>query len=106
MSWWMWGLVANLGIQVVETINRSSTRGYLGTIPFTLPFIILAQTGLYYAWNKAPGLLVAWAAFTVGNTLLRLAVTTHMVKEPPSLWQVLGVTLILGGGAILTFMKG
>lgn len=98
VPWWVWGLLANIAIMVIEWLNRSGGfASYFHALRFTLPLIFVAQMGLFYAWRDAPTMMLAWAAFTLGNTVLRLVNTTWMVGEIPSLSTLFGVALITAG---------
>lgn len=101
MTWWVWSLGANLSIAAVEALNRSSDGTFLNTIPRTGLFILLAQYCLFHTFNGAPSLMVAWCTFTLGNTLVRLTLTTWWVGEPLHWNSYLGVVFITAGAAAI-----
>lgn len=98
MLWWQASILANVAIGIVEYLNR--TGGY-STFPVallhTLPFIAAAQLGLFYAWRDAPSFMIAWAFFTVGNSVLRCISAQFFVGEPLSWYTVAGVSVMFGG---------
>ena len=99
--WWVWGVGANIAIGLVEAMNRTSDDTYMVTLTRTAPLILLAQWGLFRAYNGAPTLMAAWCIFTLGNTIVRLTMTTWLVNEPLSWYTYAGVTLITGGALLI-----
>ena len=96
--WWAASLVANFFIFRIESINRlSNFESFFQQIPATWWMILIAQWGLFRAWNDAPGFMVAWAWFTSMNLLLRLYSTHFIVGEPMNIQVWLGTSLIFGG---------
>lgn len=107
IPWWGWTLIANASITAVEFLNR--TRGWsspLEALPKTLPLIVIAQVGIFAGWRYAPSLMVAWATFFVGNTLMRLASAHFLVGEEVSSGQLASVLLICCGAAGVHYFKG
>lgn len=97
MTWWASGMLANLCIMIVESVNRSNTYGsFAGTIPYTITFILLAQWGLYHSWSTAPTMMMAWAFFTCGNSAMRLVSNQYVVREPLDWRQVVLVGMMVG----------
>jgi len=102
MTWWMWAVVSNVTIMVIEYLNR--TAGFVGpfdAFKITFPLILIAQIGLFYCWRDAPQMLLAWTVFTLGNCILRLISATWFVGEVPTLTTLVGVALIMAGGALV-----
>ncbi len=97
-TWWMASILANVAIGVVEYLNRTAGYANFGTaILHTLPFVAAAQLGLFYAWRDAPSFMIAWAVFTVGNSLLRMVNAQFFVGEPMSWATVAGISVMFGG---------
>lgn len=98
MTWWLASLVANLSIGVIEWANR--TQGFpsfLHAITMTGPLIVVAQWGLWKAWDTAPSFLLAWAFFTACNGIIRLLSSWLLVGEPPTLGVLAGVAVVYAG---------
>lgn len=95
--WWLAALLANLCIMRVEAVNRGATGQFWETLPYTAPFILLGQVGLFYCWKDAPTFLTAWVCFTSGNLALRLLSTYLIVGEPLSIQTWLGTALVFAG---------
>lgn len=107
MTWWLWGLVANLAIGVVEYVNR--TGGYSSfwaALPVTAAPLVLAQIGLFYCWKDAPSMMMGWAVFTLGNVVIRLLSVRFLVGETLSPLVLLGVVLIVLGGRVVSVGTG
>ena len=104
LPWWVWGIVANIGIAVTEYLNRTGKFGsFLEALPYTALPIVIAQMGLLYAWRGAPSLMIAWVAFTTGNSVLRIINARVFVAEPLTVWAYVGVGTITLGGYLITF---
>jgi hemolysin-activating ACP:hemolysin acyltransferase len=75
-------------------------------LPYTLPFIIIGQWGLYRSWNGAPTMMMAWAYFTFGNTAIRILSSYLMVRETFD-WRVpVGCAVMIAGSMLIkTGMK-
>lgn len=92
MPWWLASLAANAAIITIEYLNRTSVDGLGGTLSRTWWLIALAQSFLFFAYNGAPSLMVAWVVFTIGNSLMRLVMAGTILNEPLSyLWAGAGV---------------
>jgi hypothetical protein len=89
--------MANAAIIAVEYLNR--TQPSLGDAMLrSWPLIVVAQVGLYFTWHHAPHMMVAWMVFSVGNSLMRLAVVGGVLGEPMKLgWVALGIGLMFAG---------
>lgn len=95
--WWLASLVANGFIFALERINRSGGfESFSAAIVYTGPLVIAAQWGLFYAWRDAPSLMAAWAFFTVGNLVLRIA-NSYTIGEPLNLGTWVGLSLMVLG---------
>jgi hypothetical protein len=104
MPAWSWiaaALVSNVAIITVEYLNRTQPS-LLSAAKHTWLLIIMAQAGLYYTWHYAPHLMVAWAVFAVGNSLMRLLMVSCVLHAPMNFWVVtLGVLLMFGGSLVV-----
>lgn len=98
MPWWIAAsVVANVAIIITEYLNRS-TAGLGNALMHTWPFILTAQVCLYFAWRTAPSLLLVWAVFTLGNSIMRIAMVGLWLHEPLKwTWIVLGISLMFVG---------
>ena len=104
MPWWIASILANVAIAAVEYCNRMSgvhDSNLWDTLKMTAPMILIAQIGLYFAWRDAPSMMFAWAFFSVGNSLIRLASTYFLVGEPVGWLTVAGVSLMFGGALLV-----
>ncbi len=99
IPWWIWSLVANFTIAIVEYLNRTGGYENFGVALLrTAPLILVAQCGLFYTWRDAPSFMFAWAFFTAGNVGLRVISSHYFVGEKITLLAGLGVSLIILGG--------
>lgn len=93
--WWAASLLSNVTICRIEFLNRTlPAEGWLQVIPHTWWLILIAQWGLWNAWTGAPSMMVAWAWFTVMNSLMRLASAQWAVGEPPGILTTAGAALM------------
>ncbi len=102
MPWWIaTSLLANAAIISVEYLNRQQPD--LGSaLMRTWPLIILAQVCLYFSWHYAPSLMVAWATFALGNSLMRLVMVGSALGEPMKMtWTVGGIALMMLGSYLV-----
>lgn len=100
--WVFASLMANASIMAVEYLNRwNLSPSFLGTLRYTLPFIVLGQFGLWYSWRHAPHLLAAWLVFTIGNSAMRLTMVALVQREGFAWWGVVGVALMIGGALVV-----
>lgn len=98
MTWWLWGLLANACIVLIEFLNRKAGAvSYLEQLTVTAPLIFVAQMGLFYCWRDAPKMLLAWAVFTLGNCAFRLISVQWAVGEPPGWVTLAGVAMMIAG---------
>jgi len=104
MPWWIGGLVANVAIAWTEYLNSTSQFGYAETLyRRTGLLILLAQWGLYYAFKGAPSWMIAWAAFTIGNSIARVCAVQILSNGQIGSWpQVLaGIAVMMSGAFVL-----
>lgn len=100
---WLWVLtsvLANVLIMIIEFHYRTmvfSPQVFLRLVPL----VVLMQLCLWYTWHQASSLMLAWAVFTAGNTVLRLVSSYVLVGEGVSVSTVLGVCCIMGGAVII-----
>lgn len=102
MGWWcVASLVSNACIISTEYLNRTSTGTWLSVLPYTAPLIIVAQYCLFRAFNGAPHWLLAWAVFTVGNSIMRVTAVAlfgdHVANWALAVFSI----LVMTGGAWL-----
>jgi len=98
VPWWVVAaLLANCSIVGVEYLNRTQPD-LQSALMRTWPLIVLGQVCIFYAWHYAPSLLMAWAVFALGNSLMRVAMVTAVLGEPAKLtWVFLGISLMFAG---------
>lgn len=101
IPWWLASLLSNVAIISTEYLNRHGGDGtWTSVLPYTAPLIFVAQWGLFVTWNGAPHLLAAWAVFTIGNTVMRLAMV-HFFGEGFSWLAFVGVSVMVGGAFLV-----
>ena len=101
MTWWVASLISNLAIICTEYLNRTATGGWVTVLPQTAPLIIVAQFCLFRAFNGAPHWMLAWAVFTVGNSIMRVA-AVGLFGDKVSNWPLASFAIgIMMGGAFL-----
>lgn len=103
MNWILAGLLANVAIQATEYINRHWGDGtWWSVLPMTVPLIAVAQWALFVGFRGAPHWMAAWAAFSLGNSLMRVALV-YLTGQPIGSWPYVlgGVTIMLAGGLVL-----
>ena len=92
--WAFASLLANATIIATEYLNRTQPT-LLAAWSRTWPLILVAQACLYFSYNRAPSLLMAWIVFTVGNSMMRLTMAYLFLKEPfHAQWAVGGALLM------------
>lgn len=105
MTWWMASLGSNVAIIATEYLNRNAVGGWASVLPQTAPLIFVAQFCLFRAFNGAPHWLMAWAVFSIGNAIMRVAAVGFFNPGEVSSWPSVFVgTLIMVGGAFV--LKG
>lgn len=98
--WWLVLPLANVAIIYTEYRNRAGET-WLATLPYTIVPIIFAQWALYHGWRHAPKLLMAWAVFTVGNSIMRVVVASQMNGESFDFRTPLGVLVMIAGSFLV-----
>lgn len=104
IPWWAASLIANASIIGIEYLNHAGGYGsWRLTLIRTGGLIVIAQWGLYRAFSGAENWLTAWAIFTLGNALMRLAGVGLLVGNQIGSWGhvVLGTAVMIGGSWIL-----
>lgn len=94
MHWILAAIIANLAIFALEYIYRTTRGNFFSVLYLTTIPIVLAQWALFDMFKNAPSLLIAGAAFTIVNAVLRM-VNSYLVGEPPGLWAYFGVLLMV-----------
>lgn len=104
MPWWAASLLANVAVIAIEWINHAG--GY-GSWPRTLlrtgPLIVVAQWGLYRAFSTADHWLWAWAVFTIGNAVMRVAANGLLAGNQVGSWGhvMTGIAVMILGSLVL-----
>jgi hypothetical protein len=99
--WVLANLLANASIMCVEYLNRTQPD-LPAALLRTWPLIVVGQVCLWYSWKHAPSLLLCWAVFSVGNSLMRLALVTSILGEPTRMpWVLGGIGLMFGGSYLV-----
>ncbi len=106
LPWWVISLASNASIITTEFLNRTQP-----TLPAALsktwPLILFAQVCLYYSYNRAPSLLMAWIVFTVGNSAMRLTMAKFWLDEPfHAPWAVGGALLMVAASYCIKHATG
>lgn len=97
MPWWTISLIANAAIIATEYLNRTQPT-QLDALRYTWLLIVIAQTCLYYSYNGAPSLMMAWVVFTIGNSAMRLAMAGTILGEPLKIhWAIVACVLMTSG---------
>ncbi len=98
LLWWQAAFLATGAIAVIEYLNRTANYQSFGDAVFhTLPWIAISQLGLFYCWRDAPTFMIAWATFTVSNSVVRLFNAQFFVGESLSLYTIAGVSVMFLG---------
>lgn len=102
MAWWIASLIANVAIIGTEYLNRHATGGWLSVLPQTFPLIVVAQFCLFRAFNDAPHWFMAWAVFTVGNSIMRVSAVGLMGEKVAS-WPIAlaSITVMMCGAFLM-----
>jgi len=100
--WMFWGIVANLAICFIETVNHTNKAGnWAGTLLWTALPILVCQWALYRLFAGAPTLLVAWIIFTIGNSLFRVLSQSWWMGNPVTPWQIAGISIMIAGAYLV-----
>lgn len=94
MHWILALIVANIAVFILEYIYRAVpgnffTLLYLSTVP-----ILLGQWALFDMFRNAPSLIIAGAAFSIVNVLLRV-INSYLVGEAPGDLTYLGILFMI-----------
>ena len=102
---WVAALVAASAIiQCVEYLNRHLRVGFMETLMLTAPLIVAAQFGLWFGWRHATHAMLAWATFSLCNTLFRLGAVHFLYKDKLNVYHLVGVCFAIG--AMICMKKG
>lgn len=101
VPWWVFSLVSNVAIIFTEYSNRTIDGGWTAALPITIVPIVLAQFCLYHSFNGAPHWMLAWATFTVANSIMRVAMVHFFGGEIASIHHVVLGCCVMVGGAFL-----
>ncbi len=102
IPWWAASLVATGSIFRIEMVNRlSKAETFLEQMGLIWWLVLIAQWGLFRAWQGAPSMMTAWAWFFVVNVSLRIISVHYFVGEPMNLKVWVGIALIMGGALLV-----
>lgn len=102
LEWVLALVLSNVVIAAIEALNRGAQgMSYQEQLLRTGPLILVAQFGLFIGFRDAPSLMLAWAVFTCGNSLVRVLNAQFVVGEPVTLITLLGVLTVMGGGYLV-----
>lgn len=103
MPWWIASLIANVAVIGCEYFNRTSPGGWENALPKTFLLIVIAQWGLYQAFVGAPHWLTAWAVFTLGNAVMRIAAVNLFMGSEVGNWfyAAAGIAVMIAGSLVL-----
>ena len=77
--------------------------GFLKSFLWAIPFILLHQYLFLYNYTKAPNFTLIWFITTAITSLLSLLVGYWFFKDVLTIYQVIGIVLILAGMVFLKF---
>ncbi len=101
MAWWVYCIIANVAIIATESLNVRASGSWVSVLPQTAPLILIAQFSLFKSFNEAPHWFLAWAVFTVGNSIMRVT-AVGLFGEKVANWPLaFGAIAIMMGGAFL-----
>ena len=101
MHWVISCVLANLGIMFIEYQNRTmQVSGFGQALLITGLPILCTQWALFYTWQNAPSLMVAWTTFTLGNILLRVG-NAYYIGETPNWFTWMGVLCAVGAAFLM-----
>ena len=102
MNWIVYSILANISIAYVEYINHAADKPtWLQALPYTAVPIIIAQYALYRAFSGASSMFLAWAVFTVGNSLMRVVSVKYMVNQPVNIYHICGIVGMLASAYVV-----
>ena len=101
MNWFLWIVLSNIGIAIIEFIYRTSRyNSFIEALPYIIVPILIGQVGLFYGFRAAPSLLLAGAVFTAINVSIRVC-TSLYVGESLNLYNWAGVILLFTATVLL-----
>lgn len=102
-AWILASVLANACIIAVEYLNHAGGYASFGAALLrTWPLILVAQWGLFVAFSSSPHWMAAWAVFTVGNSLMRVAAVSAKGGEITSYPHILlGVAVMIAGSMVI-----
>jgi hypothetical protein len=101
IPWWVASLISNVAIIFTEYQNRTVEGNWLDALPITIVPIVVAQWCLFHSFNGAPHWMIAWATFTVANSIIRVAAVYFYGGEVDSISHVILGCVVMIGGAFL-----
>ncbi len=77
--------------------------GFLKSFLWAIPFILIHQYLFLYNYTKAPNFIVIWFLTAGITSLLSLLVGYWFFKDIVSVYQIMGIILIVAGMVFLKF---
>lgn len=77
--------------------------GFLKSFLWAIPFILIHQYLFLYNYTKAPNFVIIWFVTAGITSLLSLLIGYWFFKDVLSVYQIIGIILILAGMAFLRF---
>ena len=105
MIWLLWGVLGSVSVAIVNSFWRLNPWNFsfwtllLITI---IPTTFGTQLGFLQLYQKAPSFLVAWYLGTGMTVITGFMASVIVFNEQPSLLNIIGISLILFGGYLLT----
>ena len=95
-----------LCVSITEYINRTAPD-FSTAMMHSVAFITVSQIGLYFIFSKAPSIMAAWLAFTVGMSLVRVLSSMYVLDEPLNAgWLLIGVGFTLAASLAIKQAHG
>lgn len=104
IPWWVVAsLMSNASIIVIEYLNREAQGGWATVLPQTAPLIIAAQFCLFFAFRDAPSWMLAWAVFSLGNSVMRVGAVHFLARGEIGSWNatIAGILVMTAGAFIV-----
>ena len=101
MNWFLWIVLSNTAIAIIEYIYRTSRyKSFIEAFPYIIIPILIGQVGLFYGFRSAPNLLFAGAVFTVINVSIRICTSTY-IGESLNMYNWCGAILLVAATVLL-----
>ena len=92
-----------IGLHRKQIVSRTVLQfQQISVLPRTAPLIVLAQYCLFRSFNEAPHWLMAWAVFTVGNSIMRVSVVRFFGADVSNWpYAIAGISVMMGGAFLV-----